>query len=58
MWNEETGRGLLTIGWLPNASLRRCHMSENPMDKNESKMQKDGENILGNGNSKCKKQDV
>lgn len=33
-------------------------MSENPMDKNESKMQKDGENILGNGNSKCKKQDV
>lgn len=28
------------------------------MDKNESKMQKGGEHILGNENSRCKNQEV
>lgn len=56
MWNE-TGRGLLTIGWLPNASLRGVIWAKTQWIRMNQKC-KDGENILGNDNSKCKKQDV
>lgn len=57
VWNKRKGEGF-KIGWSTNAFPKRCHRSQNLMDKNDSELQKWWGNIPGKENSKCKDQGV